>query len=171
MLQPPSYVGHRQALHEAGKSAVVVRPEDQMPVVGHQTVRQDPDRLRLEDVVEGTDERCEVGRIVKHILPADTAVEDVIDHSPEAMRACRGMKGETISGLAFGRIIGPVPPPSRFGPRSAPSPEMNIVTTIAYLLKDGSKKVVKSMGVVGASPRRLITTCIKTVSGPLFKQL
>src|SRR4029079_7400901 len=44
---PASDVGGRQALHEVAELAVLARPEHEMPVVGHQTPGEYPQRNAL----------------------------------------------------------------------------------------------------------------------------
>lgn len=52
MSVPTLCMGDRDPTHDFGELAIVPRPQEQMPVVGHQTVRGNPDARSLVSLVE-----------------------------------------------------------------------------------------------------------------------
>jgi len=76
-----AHVRDRQPLHEPLKLHVTPRRQHQMPVIGHDTIRQHRHRLRIQHVAEAA-EKCQVVLLMtKQSHPPDPAVEDMIDHS------------------------------------------------------------------------------------------
>jgi len=81
MQAPAADVGRGQALHETAQFAILLRPEHEVPVIGHQAPGENPqghflDRLR-HDPQEG--EVVAVG--LKDGPPVVASIQDVEDHS------------------------------------------------------------------------------------------
>src|SRR5690349_5682265 len=76
-------VRRHQPLHPASEVAVLIGPEHQVKVVGHQAVAQDPHPQTLARRLEETDEGVVICRLMKHLSPAVPAIQDVITPIPE----------------------------------------------------------------------------------------
>ncbi len=61
MLLPVPRMRDRQLLHEGAQVPVVLRPEHQMPMVGHQAIRYDPHRAGFQRFGDEPLESLEVG--------------------------------------------------------------------------------------------------------------
>jgi hypothetical protein len=79
---------------QPGQIAILMRPEDQMPVIGHNAQPQHPAGNPLQPLADNPQKRIIIGRLVKHSRPAIGAVEDMIDNSPRrnALGTAHGRK-------------------------------------------------------------------------------
>ena len=73
------HVGH--PLHEAGEVAVVLRPEDKVPMIGHPAVGTDPHGGSAKGLLHHVLKRLVVLLRAELPHPADAAVENVKEHS------------------------------------------------------------------------------------------
>lgn len=79
---PSLGVCQRKPSHELGDLVVVSqpRPIDQMPVVRHQTVGQDPDRLAVVSFLKHTLKRFVIRITFEEPFAPDRSVQHVVDH-------------------------------------------------------------------------------------------
>ncbi len=82
--------------HPTTQCWVRVGPNHQMPMVGHQAVGQQLDRVSLEALRQRPLERFVVARIVKQPHPPVPAIENVVDH-PRFARSARWRHGSKVS--------------------------------------------------------------------------
>jgi hypothetical protein len=99
MRDPPAHrVGVRQPAEEGGHFPIGLRPDDEVPVVGQDAVRQDADRVPPVRLEQDAMERLEVGVLAEQAHPAHRAVQHVVDlpagrvscaswHAPEIITA------------------------------------------------------------------------------------
>lgn len=78
MLVVAADVRGEQPLHPAGQIAVLARPEDQVKVIRHQTISEQPHRHNFVGGREEADERLVIGRLMKDPLAGISAAEDVV---------------------------------------------------------------------------------------------
>ena len=69
------------------------RPEDDVPVRGHQAVAQDAKGASFQGLVEYAQESGVVGGFAKQLQPGGRAVQGVVDVTCRCLRAERGMAG------------------------------------------------------------------------------
>ena len=86
-------VCREQPLHPAGEIAVLARPEDQVKMVRHQAVTQEPHRNDFVGGVEETDEGLIIRPLVKHPLPGVPATENVVTISAGGVAVGSGHGG------------------------------------------------------------------------------
>jgi hypothetical protein len=86
-LLPALGVGQCQPSHERRQFAIAPRPEDQVPMIGHQAPAQHADRQTLVGLEQHPLEGLEVRVLLEQPQPAVGAVENVIDH-PAGSDAC-----------------------------------------------------------------------------------
>ena len=87
-------MGRLNPLHPAAHVAVISGPEDQMKVVGHQAIGEDPHGAAILGCVKQLDKRVEVGRFVEHLLPSVATVQNVV-----AVAGRSGTKGARHAGF------------------------------------------------------------------------
>ena len=78
---PPHRVRHRQPLQEFGHLRVGLRPHDQMPMVRHQRISENPQRNSLASFFEHPFERFVVRILLKNRQPSHRTIEAVEHHS------------------------------------------------------------------------------------------
>ncbi len=78
---PVARVRDGQLLHERREIAIALRPQNQMPVVRHQAVAQNPHWATLERLLEDLLKRLEVGVLQKQPHPSHATIQDVEQHS------------------------------------------------------------------------------------------
>ena len=71
-------VRREQPLHPAGQIAILARPEDQVKMIRHQAISEQPHRHDIVGGGEEADECLIIGRLVKHPLTGISAAEDVV---------------------------------------------------------------------------------------------
>src|SRR6266516_3546799 len=82
VLAPAAHVRVAHPADELGQVAVPARPEDQVPVVVHQAVRQHPHaRDALARLAQELDEGLEIAGLGEDARPAVAAVDHVINHA------------------------------------------------------------------------------------------
>ena len=69
-----AYVRRHQPLHPAAQIAVFIRPQQQMKVIGHQTVADQPHRDPLMSLDRKINKGEEVSRFVEHVIASVTPV-------------------------------------------------------------------------------------------------
>jgi len=79
---------------KSGQSTVILRPDNEVPMVGHNTVRQDTNGLPLVRLYHHALERLEVGVLAEHVHPPDRSVQDVINEPSRCYPRCS--RHETI---------------------------------------------------------------------------
>jgi hypothetical protein len=79
MGMPPLRVRDRHPADIIGQFAILRRPKDQMPVIGHETIAQQPRGKPLMGLGEDFLEGLVIASVIEDPLPADTPVEDMID--------------------------------------------------------------------------------------------
>lgn len=98
VLLPAARVGERQSLHERAEGVIALRPDDQVPMVGHEAVgEQLHTGVLLKRFGENALERLVVGRFLEQRHAADTPIEDVVDVSARCQPSAAG-HGHTIAG-------------------------------------------------------------------------
>ena len=83
MRVPALRVGQRKPANEARQLAVAPGPDDQVPMIGHHAVGQQPRLRPLDGLEQDFLERLLVGRLLKDREPAVGPVQDMIDIAPE----------------------------------------------------------------------------------------
>ena len=82
MRNAPAYgVGVGEPAKEGGNLAVLLGPDDEMPVGGHKAEGEDADGVALVGQEEDAQEGVVVGGFAEHGHFADGAIEDMIDQS------------------------------------------------------------------------------------------
>jgi hypothetical protein len=76
---PPLGVGEGQPTQEPRQVAVASRPDDEVPVVGHEAVRQEADRVALAGLGEDPLEGFVVAVVLEERQAAVGPVEGVVD--------------------------------------------------------------------------------------------
>jgi len=82
MLLPPFHMRVGHLLHERGKIAIPLGPNDEMPVVGHQTVSPQPHPASSQRFLNDPLERPKVLVLGEKHSPAHASVEHVENHPP-----------------------------------------------------------------------------------------
>jgi hypothetical protein len=80
-------------LHERGKIAIPLGPNDKMPMVGHQTVSAQPHAASSQRFLNDPLERQEVLVLGEKHSPAHASVEHVENHLPGQYRLGRDIHG------------------------------------------------------------------------------
>jgi len=93
MLLPTADVRDRQPLHESRQVAVVLRPQQQVPMVRHQRVGAEADWRLVTSFFENSLERLEVCRLLKQPHAPYAAIQHVNTIPPGATRAALGIAG------------------------------------------------------------------------------
>jgi hypothetical protein len=78
---PPSGVRQGQPAHGARRVAIGARPEDEVGVVGHDTVRQRPHVIARDGLGQGAGERPVIAPVVEDGKATVGAVQRVVDES------------------------------------------------------------------------------------------
>jgi len=73
-----THMGRQQPLHPTAEIAVVVRPKDQMEMVGHQAITEQPHRQSLGCLDEQLNESGVVRVFMKDFRAGVAAIEDVV---------------------------------------------------------------------------------------------
>jgi len=81
MLLPPFDVRVRQLLHERWEVAVVLRPQDEVPMIAHPTKCANPHRPHPQRILDHALEGHEVNISIKEISPPYTTIQYVKDHA------------------------------------------------------------------------------------------
>jgi len=85
MLLPPFHMRVGHLLHERGKIAIPLGPNDKMPMVGHQTVSAQPHPASSQRFLNDPLERQKVLVLGEKQSPAHASVEHVENHPPRRM--------------------------------------------------------------------------------------
>src|SRR5208337_468415 len=85
MLLPPFHMRVGHLLHERGKIAIPLGPNEKMPVVGHQTVSAQPHPASSQRFLNDPLERQKVLVLGEKHSPAHASVEHVENHPPRKM--------------------------------------------------------------------------------------
>jgi hypothetical protein len=85
MLLPPFHTRVGHLLHERGKIAIPLGPNDEMPVVGHQTVSAQPHPASSQRFLNDPLKRHKVLVFGEKQPPAHASVEHVENHPPRRM--------------------------------------------------------------------------------------
>src|SRR5271157_2807640 len=93
MLLPPFHMRVGHLLHERGKIAISLAPNDKMPMIGHQTVSAQPHPARSPRFLNDPLERQKVLVLGEKHSPAHASVEHVENHPPRKMSPRRDMQG------------------------------------------------------------------------------
>ena len=115
VLDPSPHMGDRQFLHESAQLAVLARPQQQVPMVGHHAEGAQTHPGRLNRIPKDLLECGVVLRLGEQLPPSRGPVEHMVEY------AARGISG--LSGHARIRLppesnsvnIGPVPFSGRYG--------------------------------------------------------
>src|SRR5215468_8114519 len=75
-------------------------PEDQMPVIGHQTIGKNADGNALVRFDQNTPEGVVILRLVKEGMPGDGSVEDMIDQTARSIPRSAGHGCDDSSAVA-----------------------------------------------------------------------
>ena len=86
MCVPPLRVSQRQPAHELGQIAVASRPQDQVPMIRHQTIRENPHVHPGQSFFQDALERRVVFRLLKDRRPRIRAIQNV-KHHPAVIRS------------------------------------------------------------------------------------
>ena len=108
MFLPSSGVGYGESLHERGQISVVLWPEHEMPVIGHQAIRDDSHRPLFQSLSDNPFE-CQIVFVVKEkLLLANATIDNVVNESSwgDASGSWHAMNLATLALLS---ITGPVP--------------------------------------------------------------
>jgi len=76
----PADVRHTHPAHQPSQRHVGPRPDDNMPMVGHQAISQKIHRITLESLDQHSLAGVVVGLVVKQSQETVATIEDVIDH-------------------------------------------------------------------------------------------
>lgn len=85
---PIASMRDRELLHEGPQFAVTLRPEDHVPMIGHERVRENPHRASFERLGDDPLEGFEIGVSQKQLHPSHAPIQDVKDHSPRCNPRC-----------------------------------------------------------------------------------
>jgi hypothetical protein len=77
-----SRLGDGQSLHEPGQLAVLLGPEDQVPVIAHDAERTEPDGRPFQRFVQCPNKRGKVLFMAEEVSLPRRAVQDVVNQSP-----------------------------------------------------------------------------------------
>ncbi len=96
---------------EACQLTILLRPDNKVPVIGQNTIRQDTQRLPLVRLDHDPLERLKVSLLSEHMHPADRSVKDVINQSPRRYSRCswHSRKGYQNAGPASILVASPFP--------------------------------------------------------------
>ena len=78
----------RQPPEKVRQLAIMLRPDNEVPMIGHNTVRQDADGLPLVRLNHDALERLEIGVLAEHMHPPDRSVQDVVNESSRCYPRC-----------------------------------------------------------------------------------
>jgi hypothetical protein len=78
---PSPNVRGREPLHERCQFAVLPGPENQVPVIGHQTVREEPNWHDFNGSLQDAFEGGEVAVVVKYLPAVVAAIEAMEDYA------------------------------------------------------------------------------------------
>ena len=84
----PSNMRRQQPVHPSTEIPIVVWPESQMKMIGHETVRQDTHRNTLRRVVKQIKERLIIAVRMKYLSPGIAPIDDVITMVPDRRPRC-----------------------------------------------------------------------------------
>ena len=84
----PANMRRQQLVHPSTEIPIVVWPEGQMKMIGHETVRQDTHRHTLRRVVKQIKERLIIAVRMKYLSPGIAPVDDVITMVPDRRPRC-----------------------------------------------------------------------------------
>ena len=93
MLPPPFHMRVGHLLHERGKIAIPLGPNDKMPMVGHQTVSAQPHPASSQRFLNDPLECQKVLVFGEKQSPAHASVEHVENHPPGECRLGRDIHG------------------------------------------------------------------------------
>src|SRR5271157_3331315 len=85
---PATHKGDRQPLHEGRQLAIALRPQKQVPVVGHHRVRTNPHRRLIKSILQNLLECLVVGRFLEQLHSRHAAIQDVKNHSTRSYPRC-----------------------------------------------------------------------------------
>ena len=90
---PAHGVGVGEPAEEGGELAILLWPDDEMPVGGHEAEGKDGDGMALVGFLEGFEEGVVVGRSAEHDHTTNGAVEDVINQAAGSDAGASGHGG------------------------------------------------------------------------------
>ncbi len=105
---PSADVGDRQFLHEPGEIAVMLGPEQQMPMIGHEAKGADPHRRRFERAGQNTDKCRVVVSVGEQFAATHRAIENVINNTAGSVTGLSWHDDKLANGGRYVNI-GPVP--------------------------------------------------------------
>src|SRR5271166_4440284 len=85
---PATHMGDRQPLHKGRQLAIALRPQKQVPVVGHHRVRTNPHRRLIKSILQNLLECLVVGRFLEQLHSRHAAIQDVKNHSTKSDPRC-----------------------------------------------------------------------------------
>ena len=85
---PAHGVRVRQPPKKVRQLTILLRPDDKLPLVGQNTIRQNTDRLPRVRLNHDALKLLEVGNLAEHPHPADRSVQDVINESTRSHSRC-----------------------------------------------------------------------------------
>src|SRR5258708_3770288 len=74
---PVAYVRDREFLHEGAQVAIAPGPEEHMPMIRHEAIRDDPHRAGDQRFLDNSLESFEISLLQKQPHPAHASVQDV----------------------------------------------------------------------------------------------
>jgi hypothetical protein len=80
MLLPPFHVRVGHVLHKRGKIAIPLRPNDKMPMIGHQTISTQPHPTGTQRLLDDPLERQKILVLGEEHSPAHASIEYVENH-------------------------------------------------------------------------------------------
>ncbi len=96
MRDPPAHrMRLRQPTEEGRDLAVCLRPDNKVPMVRHDTVGQDGDRVSLVRLDHDPLKRLEVGVLAKEVHPADRSVQHMVHLPARCFSRCSWHGQET----------------------------------------------------------------------------
>ena len=78
----PAHMGHAEPAHEAFQFLVTLWPQQKVPVIGHQAIRQNVHVGPFTRFADDAEERVIVRRLVEQVPPTVTAVQHMVDDTP-----------------------------------------------------------------------------------------
>ena len=82
---PALRVRHREPAHELGQVAVFPGPEDQVPMIGHDTIPEQADGDPILSVDQNADEGVVIAWFLKDLVPRHGAIQHVVDIAASSM--------------------------------------------------------------------------------------
>lgn len=84
---PTSDMRHRQPLHESPQVAVILRPQNKMPMIGHQAITSNPHRSLFQSVSDDAFKRQEILVVKKQLVLTNAPIKNV-KNEPTGRDSC-----------------------------------------------------------------------------------